>query len=311
MIITMTLNPALDKTVYIPDFAVDKVNRVQSIHLDPGGKGINVCKVVNALGGKSLAMGILGGGIGRYLKERLDELGVENDFLFIEGDTRTNLKVVDEKNKTYTDINEPGPTVDAAVLLALEEKLFARVGKGDIVVFAGGAPGGVPDDLLKAWTERCKELGAYVYADLDGPLLTETVKATPYMVKPNDAELSRLLGRPMENTQDLISGALELAGRGIGLVVVSLGAKGAIFCRDGELLAAENLKVDVRSTVGAGDSMLAAFAWCQDAGLDWKEAVAWAMATANAKVTEEGSSPPSLAKVEELHSRVVCHPLER
>lgn len=307
MIITMTLNPALDKTAYIADFAVDQVNRVQDIHLDPGGKGINVCKVVNALGGKSLAMGILGGDAGHYIKSRLDEMGVENDFLFIDGETRTNLKVVDEKNKTYTDINEPGPTVDAAVISFLGEKLFARVGEGDIVVFAGGAPRGVPEDLLKVWTQRCKELGAYVYADLDGALLARAVEAAPYLVKPNDAELSRLLGRPMETTEDLVSGARELVSRGVGLAVVSLGSKGALFCKDGEILLAENLEVDVRSTVGAGDSMLAAFAWCQDRGLDWKEAARWAMATANAKVTEEGSSPPSLDKVKEFYSCVVCH----
>lgn len=307
MIITVTLNPALDKTAYIPDFAVDQVNRVQNIHLDPGGKGINVCKVVNALGGKSLAMGFLGGDPGRYIKGRLDELGIENDFLFIDGETRTNLKVVDEKNKTYTDINEPGPTVDAAAISALAEKLFARVGEGDIVVFAGGAPVGVPDDLLKTWTQQCKELGAYVYADLDGMLLTRAVEGVPYMVKPNDAELSRLLGRPMETIEDFVSGARELISRGINLVVVSLGAKGALFCKDGEILMAEGLKVDVRSTVGAGDSMLAALARCQDRGLDWKEAARWAVATASAKVTEEGSSPPNLDKVKEFYSRVVCH----
>lgn len=307
MILTVTLNPALDKTVYIPDFAVDRVNRIQKIHLDPGGKGINVCKAVNALGGKSLALGILGGGTGRYIKDRLDELGVENEFLFIDGDTRTNLKVVDEKNRTYTDLNEPGPTVDAAVISALGEKLFARVGEGDIVVFAGGAPRGVPDELFRVWTERCKALGACVYADLDGVLLAKTVEAAPYLVKPNDTELSRLLGRPMETTEDLISGAKELTARGVRLAAVSLGAKGALFCKDGELFMAEGLKVDVRSTVGAGDSMLAALAWCQDRGLDWKEAARWAVATASAKVTEEGSSPPRLEKVREFYSRVICH----
>lgn len=307
MILTVTLNPALDKTVYIPDFTLDQVNRVQKIHLDPGGKGINVCKVVNALGGKSLALGLLGGDVGRYIKSRLDEMGVESDFLFIDGETRTNLKVVDEKNRTYTDLNEPGPTVDAPAIAALGERLFARIGAGDIVVFAGGAPKGVPDDLLKGWTERCRELGAYVYADLDGALLAKTVEAAPYLVKPNDVELSRLLGRPMETEADLISGAKELVSRGIRLAAISLGAKGALFCKDGALFVAEGLKVDVRSTVGAGDSMLAALAWCHDRGLDWEEAARWAVATASAKVTEEGSAPPSLSKVQEFYSRVVCH----
>ena len=306
MINTVTLNPAMDKTVTVPEFAVDKVNRVGSIRLDPGGKGINVCKVVAALGGESIAMGLLGGNTGNAILKALHQLTIESDFEIISGETRTNLKVVDPDEQTYTDINEPGPSLLPKEISAFEERLFRRVKAGDIVVFAGGAPKEITPHMLSQWALRCKKLGAFVYADLDGELLAKTVETKPYFVKPNDAELERLLGIKTETQDDIVRGASLLLQKGIDRVVVSLGAKGALFAAEGQMLIAENLPVEVRSTVGAGDSMLAAFAWCHTKGLSWPESARWAMATANAKVTCEGSSPPTLAQVEENYRRIVC-----
>ena len=306
MIITITLNPAMDKTVTIPGFAVDKVNRVNNIRLDPGGKGINVCKVVAALGGESLAMGFLGGNTGHAILQMLRQMKIDTDFEMIEGETRTNLKVVDPVGKTYTDINEPGPLVTQDEIEALEKRLFGRIRAGDIVVLAGGAPKAIPAKLLNRWTQHCKELGAWVYADLDGELLVQTVEAVPYFVKPNDAELSYLLGKPVESTQDIVEGAQALLEKGIRRVVVSLGAKGALFAKEGQMLVAQNLPVEVKSTVGAGDSLLAAFAWCHTKGMDWEESARWAMATANAKVTCEGSGPPERSQIEKYYHQIHC-----
>lgn len=309
MILTVTLNPALDKTVQVADFSINSVNRVREIRLDAGGKGINVCKVVHSLGGQCLALGILGGDTGRYIWQALDTMGIANDFVFVPESTRTNLKVVDAKNHTYTDINEPGAPVGAQVLAELSQKLFARVTGGDIVVFAGTAPDGVPEDIFARWATRCRALGAFVYADLDGGLLASTVEAAPYMIKPNDAELARLVGRPVATMQDCADGARLLLGKGIRLVAVSLGSRGALFAHGDGMMVAENAPVAVKSTVGAGDAMLAAFAFCHARGMAWQEAAVWAMATANAKVAEEGSSPPSLDKIKALLPKIKLRPL--
>ena len=137
MIYTVTLNPALDKTVEIPSFTTDGVNRITSIRTDPGGKGINVSKVVAALGSTSRALGILGGSTGQMISEALSGLNMTCDFLPVEGNTRINLKVVDPIAHTSTEINEPGVPVDPATLQSLLDHLLKLLRHDDIVVLAG------------------------------------------------------------------------------------------------------------------------------------------------------------------------------
>ena len=139
MIVTITLTPALDKTVTLPGFAVDKVNRVQSMRLDAGGKGINVSKVLKALGTDSVACGILGGGTGRFIQNSLTEAGIACDFAQVPQDTRTNLKVIDPVNHTNTDINEAGAPVSEETLEEVFARAAAHLHKDDIVVLAGKA----------------------------------------------------------------------------------------------------------------------------------------------------------------------------
>lgn len=151
MIYTVTLNPALDKTVEIQDFAVDSVNRVTAMRTDPGGKGINVSKVIQKLEGKSIAAGILGGSTGKAILAALEEMELETCFHFVEGETRTNLKVVDPKRHTNTDINEQGITVTEEVLENLLKGLLGKLNKGDIVVLSGSLPKGAPKDTYGTW----------------------------------------------------------------------------------------------------------------------------------------------------------------
>ena len=151
MIYTVTLNPALDKTVEIEAFAVDTVNRITAMRTDPGGKGINVSKVIRELGGKSVATGILGGDTGRSILSALEVMGLETFFYFVEGETRTNLKVVDPVNHTNTDINEPGVVVSKEILDGLLQELLTKLGGEDLVVLSGSLPKGAPRDTYYTW----------------------------------------------------------------------------------------------------------------------------------------------------------------
>ena len=168
MIITVTLTPALDKTVILPGFRVDQVNRIQSLRLDAGGKGINVSKVLRALGTDSLATGILGGGTGRYIENSLREMGIASDFVWVEQETRTNLKVVDPQKHTNTDINEPGAPVGADVIEAVYRKVEAAASPGDIVVLAGKAPAGTPDTVFADWIARLREKRRRIWTPTPG-----------------------------------------------------------------------------------------------------------------------------------------------
>ena len=304
MIYTVTLNPALDKTVEIPGMALDTVNRITSMRTDPGGKGINVSKVIAKLGGESCAVGILGGESGRTLLAALEREGLRTHFRFVEGQTRTNLKIIDRALHTNTDINEPGLTVSPADLDALLRDLLGMVHEGDIVVLAGSLPQGAPQDTYRVWTAACREKGARVCLDADGVLLAEGLKAAPYLIKPNEDELSRLVGHRLTDTDELIAEGQRLLKGGVTRVVISLGERGALYLRGNEVLYAEGLSVPVGSTVGAGDSVVAALAYADSLDMSDEDAVRLSTATGAANVMCSGTQPAEREAVEKLLPQV-------
>ncbi len=307
MIYTVTLNPALDKTVEIPGMALDTVNRITSMRTDPGGKGINVSKVIAKLGGESCAVGILGGESGRTLLAALEREGLRTHFRFVEGQTRTNLKIIDRALHTNTDINEPGLTVSPADLDALLRDLLGMVHEGDIVVLAGSLPQGAPQDTYRVWTAACREKGARVCLDADGVLLAEGLKAAPYLIKPNEDELSRLVGHRLTDTDELIAEGRRLLKGGVTRVVISLGERGALYLRGNEVLYAEGLSVPVGSTVGAGDSVVAALTYADSLDMSDEDAVRLSTATGAANVMCSGTQPAEREAVEKLLPQVkIC-----
>lgn len=306
MIYTVTLNPALDKTVEIPSLTVDAVNRITSMRTDPGGKGINVSKVIQKLGGASVAAGILGGDTGRAILSALTEMGLTTLFHFVEGETRTNMKIIDPDNHTNTDINEPGVTVSEEILEKLLEELLVKVTKEDIVVISGSMPKGSPKDTYYTWTKAFREKGAKVILDADGDLLKAGLKASPYLIKPNNHELGALTGRALETPEEIAETAAELMKEyGIGKVVVSMGGDGAVYVTKDKTIYAEGLKVPVGSTVGAGDSVVAALAVSEEEGKTLEETVRLSTAVGAANVMCSGTQAAEYEVVETLLPKVV------
>lgn len=311
MIYTVTLNPALDKTVEIPSFAADSVNRITTMRTDPGGKGINVSKVISKLGGQSIATGILGGDTGLAIQSALKTMGLKTSFRFTEGETRTNLKVIDPVNHTNTDINEPGVTVSEEILNGLLAQLTAGLEKGDIVVLSGSLPKGSPRDTYYTWTGACKKAGAKVILDADGELLGAGLKASPYLIKPNNHELSQLLGETLATPEELNKAARRLMEEhGIAKVVVSMGGKGALYVTQDETIYAEGLKVPVGSTVGAGDSVVAALAVAEESGMGLEETVRLSTATGGANVMCSGTQAAEYEVIQELLPKVVFQKIQ-
>ena len=304
MIITVTCNPALDRSLTVPQFTADAVNRASGSRLDPGGKGVNVCKVLSALKTESVATGFLGGSAGSAIAGALDALGIRHDFVRVAGETRTNLKIYDPVRTTYTDINEPGDPVSADDVAKLEEKLLSLAKPGDLVLFAGSAPKGLPEDVTAMWAAQLKERGVLVAADQDGGQLKAMLAAKPFLIKPNDAELKELLSLPDIELPTLVKAARGLVRGGIAHVVISLGARGALFADGQGVLYAEGLRVDAVSTVGAGDALTAALLYAVEQKLSREDAAKLAVATATAKVTCPGSSPPSMEMIRQYRDQV-------
>lgn len=304
MIITVTLNPALDKTLTLPGFAVNTVNRVQHIRLDPGGKGINVSKAVKALGGKTLCLGVLGGAPGGYIKSALDALELPNDMVITGEQTRTNIKIIDPVLQTNTDINEPGSPITSKTLSAVWTRLIQMVKPGDTVVFAGKNPPGMADDLLARWIRQLKALGVRICVDTVGEPMRLALEEGPDIIKPNKSELSELLGTRMVTDSQVLDAAKGLVAKGVGLAAVSMGADGAIFVTKDQILRGYCPKVSVVSTVGAGDAMMAALAHYSAAGCSLEETARRSIAVASAAVMCSGSQPAELDKILPLIDKI-------
>jgi 1-phosphofructokinase len=304
MIVTVTLNPALDKTIEIDDFSVGRVNREKKSRVDAGGKGINVSKVIKELGGKSVATGFLAGNSGNFIKEQLEQFQIQNDFVFTNGETRINLKIVDLKNKTYTDINENGPLISDKDLINVENKINEYLVDGSVIVLSGSIPKNLNKDLYFKMITYAKEKGAKVIIDADGELLEEAIKAGPYLIKPNIDELERLYKVKLNTKEEIIECAKQLFKYGIEVIVVSLGGDGSIFITKDNIAVVESIKVDVKSTVGAGDSMVAALAQSIDENYIFDKVIRLAVASGTAAVMMEGTQAPKIKNVLKIFDEV-------
>ena len=258
MIYTVTLNPALDKTVELEDFKINKVNRTEKVRIDAGGKGINVSRVINNLGGKTCALGILGGDSGRLILKKLTEENIQNSFLFTNTDTRTNLKIVDSKNGTYTDINENGVLEDISVIDELFYELLNKITADDIVVLSGSLPNGADINTYQKWITVFKEKGIKVFFDADKLNLKSGLEASPYFVKPNLDEFSQLVNKNFMTLIDIRTKAQELLKKGVKKVAITMGEKGSVLVTQNGSYYAAPISIEVKSTVGAGDSFVAA-----------------------------------------------------
>ena len=309
MIVTVTMNPAIDKTIEIDKFIYNGLNRIQKVEYDAGGKGINVSKTICELGGKSIATGFLGGNNGKLIDNVLKKCGITSDFVWVSGETRTNTKVV-EADGTLTELNEPGALVRDEDIQKLKDKLLTYANEETIFIFAGSIPNTVSKDIYRELISVVKEKGAYVLLDADGEAFGKALESKPNMIKPNRAELEAYLGVSAEsNTSRLLDAAKGIRQTGIENIVVSMGQDGALFLMENDEFMCDGLSVEVSSTVGAGDAMVAAFAYARECKLSKEETVKLCMATSAGAVTTVGTKPPSKELVDELKKQVYVQQL--
>lgn len=298
MIITVTMNPAVDKTGELDDFVLGGVNRLKNVIIDAGGKGINVSKTLRVLNKPNMACGFVGGSNGNTIRTALQKMMIMSDFVSVAGgETRSNLKV--KSIFGMTEFDEPGPVVSAEELQQLMDKLKKHAKPGTMFVLSGSLPEGVPSDIYKQMTEMLHQCGCKVFLDASGEALRQGLEAQPDYIKPNLAELRDLYDfhEEFESTESMVAWskekAVDLLSKGPRMVSISLGAAGGVFTDGIETIFAPAKKVDVLSPVGAGDAMTAAIAYCLDSNMHFHDMIRYAIAVSCGACTTEGTKPPS------------------
>lgn len=304
MIVTVCMNPAIDKTLGIECLLPGGLNRIQKVEYDAGGKGINVSKTIHALGGSSIATGFLGGNAGQTIAHVLNEQGIRTDFVFVEGETRTNTKVIEDSGRV-TELNEPGPVIPKEKLQEMMEKLTAYAAPQTLFVLSGSVPKGVPADIYGKIIAMVHEKGAKVLLDADGELFRMALNEKPEMVKPNKEELQAYVESlsPLGKA-DLVKCAEKFLETGVEAVTISMGSEGALFVSEGMVKECPALRVHAHSTVGAGDAMVAAMAYAWELQLAEEETIRLCMATSAGAVTTIGTKPPTKELVDTLKTQV-------
>ncbi|GAA1820121.1 1-phosphofructokinase family hexose kinase [Actinomadura chokoriensis] len=293
MIVTVTLNAALDDTYEVPDARSGGVNRVAAVHRRPGGKGVNVARVLHGLGHEVVAAGLAGGAAGRQIEEGLDALGVPASFSPVAAESRRTVTVVGPEVTMFC---EPGPAVTAAEWGAFLGHYEALVGEAAVVVLSGSLPPGVPPD---AYAELARRAPGPVILDADGEALRLGVAGRPDVVKPNAEELARASG-----AGGTAEGIRTLRAAGAGAVVASLGPDGVVAgTPDGVLRAALDRPVPGNPT-GAGDALVAALASGLAGGLPWPERLRRAVALAACAVRSPVAGEIDAAALPALLARV-------
>lgn len=260
MIVTLTMNPAVDKTILVPRLEAGQVHRVRESQLDPAGKGINVSRLVDRLKWPTIAFGFLAGEVGLLVERTLAEEGVPSHFLRVLGQTRLNVTVFDEELGQGTSFYDQGPWVAPERLQALQRDLEPWLKATKLFVLAGSLSPGIPDGAYAELIRLARSAGVRPILDAAGEPLRLGVAAGPYLVKPNVQEAEELLGRPLRDVPAVIAAAREIAGLGVEVALISMGARGAVAASGAQTWLAVPPTVERRSTVGSGDSMVAGLA---------------------------------------------------
>ncbi len=289
MIVTVTPNPSLDRTVLVDDLVRGSVHRTKQVRLDPGGKGVNVARTLAAAEHPTVAVLPTAGADGHCLAELLAPEGVAVVEIPVEAATRSNITLV-EADGTTTKLNEPGNPLTEPELTSLRDRTAESAEGAAWVVASGSLPPGCPEDFYARLVASLRQTGARVAVDTSGPPLARACEARPDLLTPNLAELAELSGRRLTTLGDVVEVARDIRYAGVGSVLVSLGADGALLVEEGRAWHATSSTETVRSTVGAGDALLAGFLLTGAHGAD---GLRYAVAHGAAAVELPGSKMPA------------------
>jgi 1-phosphofructokinase family hexose kinase len=281
MILTVTLNTAIDKTLAVPNFRLGRRHRTVEQTTMPGGKGVNVARVLKTLGQPVIATGLAGGPTGTRIVEQLTQLSVLSDFVRIGEESRTNTAVIDPTNGEQTEINERGPRVSEQEVELFVDKLLYLAKGASLCVFAGSLPRNVEPDIYGRLIRELHKLGVTTIVDTDGDPLRHAVRAEPDVISPNVLEAEELVGHEFNDEEDHIVAVREMVDQGAGEAIMTTEDGCYAYMHSGDAPGARTLYrlrvsgdlIEPRATVGSGDAFLAGFVAARYTGASTEEAL--------------------------------------
>ena len=307
-VVTITLNPALDLTGSLDTLNIGSVSLANTGSLHAAGKGVNVAKVLSDLGAEVTVTGFLGRDNEALFCTLFSEMNAKDEFIRVDGSTRINVKLV-EQDGQVSDINFPGVEVSEQAITEFERCLFKLAETHQFFVLAGSLPKGISPELCASWIEKLHQLGKKVIFDSSRAALAAGLDAHPWLIKPNDEELSEFVGRELDTPEACQQAAQDLASKGIENIVVSLGAKGVMWLskddqNDALWRYAQPPKMNVVSTVGAGDTLVAGFCWGYMKQWQAEQTLSFATALSALAVSQVGVGVPSVQVVTDLQKQI-------
>ncbi len=284
MITALCLNPCIDKTLRIDGFEYGGMNRVQSADILGSGKGVNVAVAAAQLGLKAECIGFLNEGNGEPVERRLTDAGVQTRFIRLGGQVRTNIKLLDLSRDVVTEVNEKGALVVERKLDEMLDLVCRRAAQSEYLVLTGSLPPGCPADYYKTIMLALKDQGCKCVLDAEGDSFLNGLQGRPFLIKPNQYELELSVGRRLTGVDEVCAAAKELVAAGAQNVAVSMGADGALITNGIQSFFSPKMDIEVQTTVGAGDSMVAGLLMGFSAGKALPEVLACGVACASASI---------------------------
>jgi len=304
MILCLNLNAAIDKTIVVSSFEINKIHRPESVVALAGGKGCNVARALKTLGEKPVVSGWVGGFAGQYIESELQREEIQTDFIHTDFESRTCTSILDRENQTMTEIYELGESIPLGKIEELRNHVLKILGSYEAITLSGSLPLGVPSNFYAELIEIAKKQNVLTFLDTSGEALSKGVEAGPFFVKPNETEAKSILGFKSNDTLDFDQAAAEISKRYSTNVLLSMGAKGAMVAKAGETLMAQCPSVDAKSAVGSGDSMLAGLVHGFLQGLTFEESISCGVAAGTANTLMIGAGQFSAEDYERLRAQV-------
>jgi 1-phosphofructokinase family hexose kinase len=303
LIVTLTVNPAIDRTISVDRLAFEDRAYVNSSRESAGGRGINASRVIQSFGGQTLAVLISGGDTGKRLEEHLSGCGYPIAVVPIQNDIRTNLTITDKQGLTVN-LNEAGPTLSKSELAHVERVVLQSLRKAQWLMVCGSLPPGVPPSFYARLIAMAREKKVKTLLDADGDALREGLDAHPTVVAPNQQEAERLLGRTLLTRAHFLEAAFQIRAMGAESVLLSVGSRGAVGAFADGLLEALPPRIDALCPIGSGDALAAAYTWSASRNASPAEALRWGVAAGTASARLPGMNFASLHQTEEIYRQV-------